>query len=112
MGPLIAAWLVGEGIICYRTVKNLKAPPGPGQLLISSGVFVLLALLAESSKARPAAIILAVGVDIAAFMNLAPTFTGGGGEAKANNTPPGGPTVGKWPPPVAPASVIIPKGSA
>lgn len=112
MGPLIAAWLVGEGIICYRTVKQLKAPPGPGQLLISSGVFVLLALLAESSKARPVAIALAVGVDIAAFMNLAPSFTGGGAEAKANGATSTPATVGKWPPPMAPQSVIIPKGSA
>lgn len=89
------AWLVGEGIVIYRSVKNQKAPPGPGQLLFSSGVFVMLALLAESEKARPLAVTLAWGFDIAALFNL---FSKGVTAGKG----------GGWPPAVAPDDTIIP----
>lgn len=97
MGGLIAAWLVGEGIIIYRSVKTNKVPPGPGQLLISSGVFVLLGLLAESQQARPLAITLAWGFDIAAFMNVAGTKI----TAVANPD---------WPPQQASTTVVFPDG--
>jgi len=46
MGPFILAWLVGEGIIVFRTMRDGKkatghyVPPGPGQLVWSSGLFV------------------------------------------------------------------------
>ena len=95
MGPFVAAWLVGEGIITWRAVKSSKAPPSPGQLLVSSGLFVMLALLAESQKARTLAVTLAWGFDIAAFMNLY--------KVSAN-------TGGTWPPALAPDTVIIPVG--
>jgi hypothetical protein len=91
------AWLVGEGIIIYRAVKIQKAPPGPGQLLIASGVFVLLGLLAESRTARPLAVTLAWGFDIAAFMNLF-------GVGKPGTSCKG------WPPAKAPDTIIIPNG--
>lgn len=96
MGAFVMAWLVGEGIIIYRSVKEQKAPPGPGQLLLSSGVFVLLGLLAESPKARTLAITLAWGFDIAAFMNIA--GVGGPKEGKG----------GGWPPAMASDTVTIP----
>lgn len=95
MGPFIAAWLVGESIIVYRSVKRLKAPPGPGQLLLSSGVFVMLALLAEAPSARKLAITLAWGFDIAALMNL----WGTGGPKQSTKG---------WPPPQIPPTVILP----
>ena len=91
------AWLVGEGIIAYRTVKKTGAPPGPGQLLWSSGVFVLLALLAESENARPLAITLAWGFDIAAFLNL----------SNIGTAEMGTPTPILWPPPTLPPNVIF-----
>lgn len=97
MGPFVMAWLVGEGIIIYRSVKLQKAPPGPGQLLISSGVFVLLGLLAESKTARPLAVTLAWGFDIAAFMNLF-----GVGKPKVGTS--------TWPPKKAPDTIILPDG--
>jgi hypothetical protein len=77
VGPFIMAWLIGEGIISYRAIKKTKAPPVPGALLASSGLFALLALLAESDAARPLATVLAYGFDVAAFMNLYPPVTGG-----------------------------------
>src|SRR5258708_29225407 len=95
MGTFVMAWLVGEGIIIYRSIKQQKAPPGPGQLLLTSGVFVLLALLAEAEKARFLATALAWGFDAAAFMNIA-----GSGTPKVSN--------GTWPPVTAPNTVIIP----
>lgn len=101
MGPFVLAWLVGEGIIIYRSVKVQKAPPGPGQLLFTSGLFVLLGLLAESEKARPLATTLAWGYDIAAYMNLFPKVTGGNFAVKS---------LGKWPPTLAGNTLIIPDG--
>src|SRR5215471_14429126 len=91
MGAFVMAWLVGEGIIIYRTARDGKketghyTPPGPGQLVWSSGIFVLLALLAESQQARTLAITMAWGFDIAAFMNL----YGVGSASIIPNWPPG-----------------------
>jgi hypothetical protein len=90
------AWLVGEGIVVYRTVKFQHAPPSPGQLLYTSGIFILLALLAEAEKARPLATTLAWGFDIAAFLNLYPLSKQGKGNAPS------------WPPPTLPDTVIFP----
>jgi hypothetical protein len=108
MGGFVLAWLAGEGIISYRAIKQNHAPPGPGQLLISSGVFVLLALLAESENARPIAVTLAWGFDIAAFINLFNITPGagllGGAEAVVNKA-------GPWPPGLAPNTVVIPTGN-
>jgi len=106
-GGFIAAWLVGEGIIIYRSVKNQKAPPGPGQLLLSSGVFVVLALLGESQQASKLALTLAWGFDIAALMNL-----WGTGGPKPDKSGPQAKKAILWPPPKAPDTVIIPKGVA
>lgn len=101
MSPFIATWLIGEGIIVYRTVKNFRSPPGPGALLLSSGVFVLLSLLADASPgARKLAVSLAWGFDIAALMNLWGT---GGPKAGTGNK--------YWPPPIAPATEVFPGGT-
>src|SRR4029077_773026 len=101
MGSFVAAWLVGEGIITYRSVKKNHAPPIPGELLLSSGVFVLLGLLAESDKARVLAVTLAWGYDLAAFMNL--FGTGAPSLFKAGNVIP-------WPPGAASNTLVFPDG--
>lgn len=98
MGALIMAWIVGEGIVIYRTAKANKAPPGPGQLIYSSGVFVMLALLAESNRARSLAVTLAWGFDIAAFIALF-------------QNPPKASTKNTWPPGLAPNTLLLPDGS-
>lgn len=69
MSGIILAWLAGESIITYRWVKA-GAPPTPGALAMGSGLFVLAALLAEYPPARFPATLLAVGVDIAAALQL------------------------------------------
>ena len=75
LGGLALAWAVGEGIVIYRQVRLNHAPPIPGALLATSGLFVLLALLAQAERARFLATALAWGFDIAAFMNLIPSVT-------------------------------------
>ncbi len=113
MGPFIFAWLVGEGIVIYRAMKQpakgqstvagatVLVPPSPGQLLFSSAVFVMLAILAEAPKARPLAVSLAWGFDVAAWFRL------------FDKLPVGATTNGKgaWPPQkMAPDNVVIPTG--
>lgn len=98
MGPFVGAWLLAEGIIVYRSVKVHKAPPSPGALLLSSGLFVALGLLAESPKARPLATAFAWGFDIAALMNL--WGTGGPKTTSDAGT--------HWPPPKASNGTIFP----
>jgi hypothetical protein len=68
---VIVTWLIAEGIISYRAVKVNHAPPMPGMLLATSGLFVMLALLAESGPdAAKLATLLGAGFDIAGFMHL------------------------------------------
>ncbi len=96
MGPFILAWMVGEGIIIYRSVKTNKCPPGPGQLLVTSGMYVMLAMLAEVNSARYLATALAWGFNAAAFMRL--------------YDPVGGKTSGQWPPDKMPDNMVFPTG--
>jgi len=79
MRGIILAWAIGEGIIIYRSVTRDHSPPAPGALLATSGLFVLLAILAEADQARMLATAMAFGVDIAAMLNL----WGLGGKAPA-----------------------------
>jgi hypothetical protein len=101
VGGLVAAWLVGEGIVTWRAFRN-GAPPTPGQLVAVSGFFVLLALVAEYKPARPFAIITAVGIDIAAFLQILPGSKGGPTAQK--NAP--------WPPAVITDPTVLFPGQA
>jgi len=89
MGGLVAAWAVGEAIIVYRAFKRTHAPPMPGALLASSALFVMLALLAESDAARPLAVTMAWGFDLAAWLDLAPQITWGSAAAGKSASAPG-----------------------
>lgn len=68
MGGITAAWLIGIGIISWRSVSRNHRPPMPGELLGASGFFALCALIAEYPPARSAATLLAFGIDIAAYL--------------------------------------------
>lgn len=68
---LVMAWLVGEGIVSWRWFKQ-GAPPPPGSLAAVSGFFALLAILATYPPAKGVATGLAVGIDIAAFLQVLP----------------------------------------
>jgi hypothetical protein len=85
---IILAWLVGEGIIVWRSVARDHRPPMPGTLLVSSGLFALLAVLAEYEPARGAATTLAFAFDLAAYLN-APGFGQGPAAAVPATTTPG-----------------------
>lgn len=98
MGPLVIAWLIGEGIVTYRWAKA-GAPPTPGTLAAASGFFVLTAILAEYQPARGLATLLAFGVDIAALLQVLP----GGNPAQQTG----------WPPlKINDPAVFLPKGSS
>ena len=74
MAGITLAWLIGEGIIVWRSVTRNHRPPMPGELLGSAGFFALLALLAEYQPARTFATVVAFGIDIAAYLE-APLIT-------------------------------------
>jgi hypothetical protein len=95
---IVMAWGAGLGIITYRWVKA-GAPPTPGTLFMASGFFALCALLGEYPPARSAATLLAVGVDIAALLQVI-------GKA------PAGQATG-WPPlPINDPTVLLPSGGS
>lgn len=97
------AWAVGEGILTYRWVKA-KAPPPPGALLLVSGLFLGLAIMAEYQPARATATAFAYAVDLAVLLKVVgkdPTeFPGKTGTL----------TTG-WPPLKIPATQIWPGGN-
>lgn len=72
MGPLILAWLIGEGIIVWRAAVKEHQAPVPGAMLAATGLFAAAALLAEYQPARKAAITFAYGVDLAVLMQVLP----------------------------------------
>jgi len=96
MGGFVLAWLVGESIVVYRWVK-LKAPPPPGALLLSSGLFVGLAIVGQYEPARTTATVTAWALDLAILLQVI-------GKAPSGVT--------GWPPPlIDDPSVILPNGT-
>lgn len=75
------AWAVGEGIVIYRSSfqkGSQGGPPWPGQLMMSSLLFVILGIIAEGGPgARRVALLLAWGFNVAAFLNLWTTTSTG-----------------------------------
>ena len=72
MRGVILAWGLGMGIIVYRAAVKQHQPPVPGQMLAATGLFALLAVLAEYQPAAEAATVFAFGVDIAVLMKVLP----------------------------------------
>ncbi len=70
MRGVVITWAIGEGIIIYRSVRQ-KRPPLPSELLASSGLFVALAVLGEAAPSL--ALMLGIGVDVAAYLQLFPS---------------------------------------
>jgi hypothetical protein len=68
---IIVEWLCAEGIVMWRGVEKNHYPPMPGQLLATSGVFVMLALFSEISPgAGQLAGVLGGGFVIAAIFDI------------------------------------------
>jgi len=78
MPGIATAWLIGEGIIFWRSWKADRRFPVPGQLVAASFVFIALGLAAESSRARGVATALAWGFTSAALLNVLPDIATGG----------------------------------
>jgi hypothetical protein len=72
---IMLAWLTGMGLITYRSVHNLKSPPAPGDLILGSGFFLLLTILAEYDPAAPTAALIAWGMDLAGFLTTTNKYT-------------------------------------
>lgn len=86
MRGVILTWLIAEGIITWRAVKVDKGPPIPGMLLATSGLFVLLAVLAEAGPDwATVATLIGAGMDIAGLMSPG-ILPGLGGPAPATAT--------------------------
>lgn len=68
----VTAWLFGMGLITWRYVVKQHQPPIPGSMLAASGLFALLALVAEYQPAAGAAAAAAWGFDLAALLGLFP----------------------------------------
>ena len=90
-------WAIGEAIIVWRWAKA-KAPPPPGVLLLASGLYLGLAIMAEYRPARPVAITFAYAVDLAILLQVV-------GQAPHEVT--------GWPPPyIEDPTVILPTSSS
>jgi hypothetical protein len=95
---IVIAWGVGLGIVTYRWAKA-GAPPTPGALALVSGFFGLTAVLHTYPPARSVAVLLAAGIDVAAYLQLV-------GKAPAGQ-------VTGWPPPaITDPGTLLPSGQA
>lgn len=104
MGPFVLAWLFGEGLIAWRSVSQDKMPPSPRALLLASGLFAGLGVLAEYAPARNVAAGFAWAVNLAVLMKALP----GSGDPAAikKGTTSGWASIG-----MAGNTVIIPDGT-
>lgn len=92
---IILAWAVGLGLVSYREIKQHHMPPVPGKLLAASGLYALLALVADYQPATGVATLAAWGFDLALILKpgVLPTFTGGK-QATGTTQAPGTDTAG------------------
>jgi hypothetical protein len=95
----VLAWLVGEGLMGYRAVVKNRRPPYPSEILVTSGVFLLLGILAEAEP--KIATYLAWGLDTASFLNLYPTIGAPAAQGAAKTAPPAAKAPAKKSTPVA-----------
>lgn len=105
MGALALAWLIGEGLITWRSVSEERMPPSPRQLLVASGMFALLALISEYEPARNTATLFAFGVDLAILLKVLPG-SGNSAAIKSNPNAAGWASIGD-----AGNTVLIPNGT-
>jgi len=63
------AWAIGEGFIVWRWIHN-GAPPTPGALLLPSGLFIGLAILAEYQPIHGVATLFAFALDVAVALQI------------------------------------------
>jgi hypothetical protein len=73
VGGLAGAWAAGVGIVAWREVRSHGHMPVPAALLGVTGLFAVLALIADASpRARPVVTLLGWGLDVAGLLNILP----------------------------------------
>lgn len=77
MRGILLAWVAGLGLITWRGVKKEHKPVSPGQYAAASGLYAVLAVVAEYSPAAPVAVLLAWGFDLAVFLQVLPSEVSG-----------------------------------
>lgn len=125
MGPFLVAWLVGMGLNIARgaweqgmetgigpnVVPGPAAsalPPKPGRLMVASGIYVGLAILAESDSLRSTATLAAWGYNIAIGLSWADEYS----KLKAAGFNFKGKGSIKWNPPMNPDTSLFPVGAS
>lgn len=120
MGPFLIAWLVGMGLNISHDAYNYKVssgigyndptksplPPKPGRLLIASGIYVGLAILAEAPNMRSTATLAAWGYNAAIGLRWASEYASN----KGSNLKAGGSAW--WSPPTASGDTLFPSGTS
>lgn len=81
---ILLAWLTGIGLVTWRGIKTYRRPVSPGQYAAASGLYVLLAVIAEWEPAAQVAALLAWGFDLAVFLQVLPEQVAG---PKTSSTP-------------------------
>lgn len=123
MGPFLVAWLVGMGLNIAHGAYEQKVysgiggnvippksvsalPPKPGKLLIASGIYVGLAILAEANSLRSTATLAAWGYNVAIALSWAEEVSADRkGGIKAGGTV-------NWNPPMNPDTSLFPVGAS
>jgi len=91
MRGILLAWVAGIGLITWRGIKKNHKPVSPGQYAAASGLYVLLALVAEYQPAAPVAVLTAWGFDLAVFLQALPAEVAGPKQASEPARPATGP---------------------
>lgn len=87
MRSITLAWLAGLGLLTARELQQVKRPPAPGRFLAASGLYALLAVLADAAPGTAtAAAAVAWGFDLSLFLAIAPDLTGTGTKGKGKTT--------------------------
>lgn len=84
---ILLAWLFGMGLITWRGVKKVHKPVSPGQYMAASGVYAMLALLAEIRSAELVAVLLAWGFDLAVVFQVLPGQVAGPSSSSSEPAP-------------------------
>lgn len=127
MGGFLVAWLVGLSLHIAQGASEWKyvtttnnfpltfaspLPPKPGQILIVSGIYLGLAILAENPSFRSTATLVAWGYNIAIGLAWAQNYAAEKGYAQQSNGTTPGPGTFFWMPPTASGDTVFPTGTA
>jgi hypothetical protein len=74
---ILLAWTVGLGLVTWRGIKKTHKPVSPGQYAAASGLYVLLAMVAEYEPAAAVATLMAWGFDLAVLFQVLPQQVAG-----------------------------------